>query len=336
MQSNKIFITFFLLVLLAVNTIAQSEPNPVMIVLNKADNDAAIVDPVAMKVIAKVPVGQGPHEVVISEDGKTAYVANYGAQTPGNTLSIIDLATAKETRRVDLGPLLRPHGIQLIAGKLYFTAEVSRAIARYDPQTDKVDWIMGTGQNGSHMIAGSKDQKRFYTANIGSNNVTMFSFQNIPPSGSAIDQIPVGKQPEAIDLSPDGKEVWVGLNAEGGIDIIDTATKKVVERVDLGGRPYRVRFTPDGKYVVNPVWPANELVVVEATTKKIIRRIKLEGMPFGIDFSKDGKTAFVTTIFPPPNNTTPDKVVKVDLESGKILGSVETGTQPDGIAVYGM
>jgi len=242
---------------------------------------------------------------------------------------VIDIATAKETRRVDLLPLMRPHGIQLIGGKLYFTAEVNRAIARYDPAVNKVDWMMGTGQNVSHMIAGSRDQRRFFTANIGSNSVTAFTLQNVPPAGSTIAQIPVGRQPEAIDISPDAKEVWVGLNQDAGIDVIDTATNKVVRRVDLGGRPYRVRFTPDGRFVVNPTWPANELIVVDAATKEIVRKIKIEGIPFGIDFSKDGTYAFVTAL-------QPDRVYRVNLKTGVIEASGETGKTPDGIALFGM
>ena len=306
---------------------AQSS-KPVLAVLNKTDGTLAFVDPVTMTVTGKVPTGAGPHEVVFSEDGKTVFVANYGAQTPGSSLSVIDVATVKETRRVDLLPLMRPHGIQMIGGKLYFTAETNRAIARYDPAANKVDWLMGTGQNGSHMVTGSSDQKRFFTANIGSNTVTAFTFQNVPPAGSAITQIAVGKQPEAIEMSPDGKEVWVGLNVDGGIDVIDTATNKVVKRIDLGGRPYRVRFTRDGKYVVNPTWPANELIIVDAATKTITKRIKIEGDPFGIDFSKDGTYAFVTAL-------KPDRVYKVNLSTGKIEGSVETGVTPDGIAIWG-
>lgn len=302
---------------------------PVLIVLNKTDNDAVIIDPVKMAVIAKIPVGVGPHEVVFSGDGKTAFVANYGTgPQPGNTLSVIDIATAKEVRRVDLGPLLRPHGIQAIGAKVYFTAETSRAIARYDPAANKVDWIMGTGQNASHMIAGSQDQKKFYTANIASNSVTAFGFQNVPPAGSTITQIAVGRQPEAIDISPDAKEVWVGLNQDGGVDVIDTASNKVITRIDLGGRPYRVRFTPDGKHVVNPVWPANELAIVDAATKKITKRVKIEGTPFGITFSADSRIAFVTAL-------QPDRVLKVDLVTGEVLGTLVTGNQPDGIAVFG-
>ncbi len=303
--------------------------NPVLVALNKADATLAIIDPAGMKVTAKVPTGEGPHEVILSTDGRTAYVANYGNQTPGNSFSIIDLATAKELRRVDLGPLLRPHGIQLLGGKIYFTAEVNRAIGRFDPVGNKVDWIMGTGQNGSHMVVGTADQRRFYTANIGSDSVTMFELQAVPPSGSKIVQIPVGRQPEAIDLSPDGKEVWIGLNAEGSVEIVDTANARSVQKIDTGGRPYRVKFVPDGQRVVCTLPMTKELVIIDVSTRKITKRIKLENAPLGIVFSADGKTAFISAV-------EPDAVLKVNLDTGEVTGRVETGKVPDGIAVAGV
>ena len=302
------------------------QTKPVLVALNKADSTMAIIDPAEMKVVTKVPTGDSPHEVVLTADGKTAFVANYGAQQPGSTLSVIDIATAKEVRRVDLAPLMRPHGLQMIAGKLYFTAEVNRVIARYDPAANKIDWLMGTGQNLSHMVVGSGDQKRFYTANIGSDSVTAFEFQNVPPSGSKVTHIAIGKQPEAIDLSPDGKEIWAGLNAENAIDIVDTSTNKFKERVNIGGRPYRVRFTPDGKHVVNTMAATKELLIIDAATRKETKRIKLDSAPLGIVFSADGKIAFVSVV-------QPDLVLKIDLETGKVLGRVDTGKAPDGIAV---
>ncbi|HRH45412.1 MAG TPA: YncE family protein [Pyrinomonadaceae bacterium] len=302
---------------------------PVLVALNKADSTLAIIDANEMKVLGKVPTGDNPHEVILLSDGKTAIVANYGAQTPGSSFSVIDVAAQKELRRVSLLPLLRPHGIVELGGKVYFTSETNRLIARYDPVADKVDWLMGTGQNTSHMIVGTTDQKRFYTSNIGSDSVTAFEFANVPPAGSKIVHIPVGKQPEAIDLSPDGKEVWAGLNVDGAIDIIDTAQNKVVGRVDTGGRAYRVKFTPDGKYVYASMINTKELAVIDVATRKEIKRIKLESVPLSIVFSKDGKTAFVSAV----QN---DFVLKIDLEKGEVVGKVETGQSPDGIALFGM
>ncbi|MGQ0542819.1 MAG: YVTN family beta-propeller repeat protein [Blastocatellia bacterium] len=305
------------------------QTKPVLVALNKADSTLAIVDPAEMKVVGKVPTGDSPHEVVLSADGKTAFVANYGAQTPGSTLSVIDLAAMKELRRVDLSPLLRPHGLQMIGGKLYFTAETNRIIARYDPAANKVDWMMGTGQNGSHMIAGSADQKKFYTANINSDSVTAFEFQGVPPSQSRITHIAIGKQPEAIDLSPDGKEVWAGLNAEGMVEIVDATANKSVAKINIGGRPYRVKFTPDGRSVVCTMIASKDLLIIDAATRKEIKRIKLESIPLGIVFSADGKTAFVSA-------GQPDVVLRINLESGEVTGRVDTGKVPDGIAVAGM
>jgi YVTN family beta-propeller protein len=302
---------------------------PVLVALNKAEASLTIIDPKDMKVLGKVAVGDAPHEVVLSADGRTAYVANYGAQTPGSTLSVIDTEAKKEVRRVDLAPLMRPHGLVETGGKIYFTSETNRLIGRYDPATNRVDWLMGTGQNATHMIVVTPDQKKMYTANIASDSVTAFEFQSVPPAPSKVTHIPVGKQPEAIDVAPDGREVWVGLNAEGAIDVVDTAAGKVSQKINLGARPYRVKFSPDGRQVFATMPDAKEIIVIDSATKKEIRRIKLESVPLGIVFSKDGKTAFVSAV----QN---DYVLKIDLEKNETVGKAATGQAPDGVAVAGI
>ena len=313
-------------------TIVIGQSKGVLVALNKADSTLAIIDASTMKLTGKVAVGDSPHEVVLSTDGKTAFVANYGAQTPGNSISMIDTATAKEIRRVDISPLMRPHGLQFLGGKLYFTSETNRLIARYDPAANKIDWMMGTGQNGSHMVAVSADQKKFYTANIGSDSITSFEFQNVPPAGSKITHIAVGKQPEAIDLSPDGKEVWAGLNVDGMVEILDTASYKSVAKINIGGRPYRVKFAPDGKFVYCSMIATKEILVIDAATRKEVKRMKIDNVPLGIVFSADGKTAFVTTVKDDANAAGSDAVLKIDLEKMTVVGSVDSGKAPDGIA----
>lgn len=311
-------------------TIVIGQTKPVLVVLNKDDATLSIIDPATMTVTGKVPTGHGPHEVVLSADGKTAFAANYGdGPNPGSSISVIDVTAAKELRRVDVLPLIRPHGLMMLGGKLYFTAEANRLIARYDPAANKIDWMMGTGQNVSHMVVGTADQKKFYTANIGSDSVTAIQLPPFVQPQKPIAHIPVGKQPEAIDISPDGKEVWVGLNAEGMVEVVDVVNYKSVAKIDIKGRPYRVKFTPDGRSVICTMLPTKEIVVIDAAARKETKRIKLDSTPLGIVFSADGKTAFVTAV-------DPDIVLKIDLASGKVLGSVQTGKVPDGVAVAGI
>src|SRR5689334_4171156 len=86
-----------------------ADPHPLLLVLNKPQGKLVIVDPQSRKVIGEVATGTGPHEVAVSADGKLAFVANYGDQTPGESLSVIDIANRKELRRVNLSALRRPH-----------------------------------------------------------------------------------------------------------------------------------------------------------------------------------------------------------------------------------
>lgn len=294
-----------------------------LLVLNKSDNTLVAVDPIAMKVVGSLAVGRGPHEVVASPDGKHAYISNYGDQQPNNSLSVVDLGRMREVARVDLGPLARPHGLAYAAGKVYFTSELSRTVARFDPASQVIDWIGGTGQTATHMVAASSDGRRLYTTSIGSNSVTALVVGNVAPGG--ITQIPVGAQPEAIDLAPDGRDLWVGHNGDGHISIIDTTTNAVKETFKVGEVPIRLKFTPDGKRVVVSDAKGNAVVVVDVATRKEVKRIPMDGLPLGIQVSPDGRRAYVS-------RTQVNRVDAIDLDTLEVVGSLVTGRGPDGLA----
>src|SRR5271165_2917388 len=149
---------------------AQSTPAGALLALSKKDHTLAIVDPATLQVVAKVPIGNDPHEVIASTDGRTAYVSNYGFGA-FNTLAVIDLVAAMPLSPIDLGALRGPHGLAFVGGKTWFTAEAAKAIGRYDPATQTIDWILGTGQNRTHMIYVSQDEKLILTTNVSSGTV---------------------------------------------------------------------------------------------------------------------------------------------------------------------
>src|SRR5207248_4196275 len=147
-----------------------------LLVLNKDDQNMAVVDPESGSVLGRVPVGQGPHELVASTDGRLAFASNYGSgPAPGHTISMIDIGAQKELRRIDVAPLSRPHGLAFAGGKLYFTAEADKKIARYDPASDKIDWQFDTGQNATHMVLPARDLRTIFTSNIASDSVSAIS-----------------------------------------------------------------------------------------------------------------------------------------------------------------
>jgi len=329
------------IVLQAVSAFAQT-PSPALLVLNKNANEMAIVDPSEMKVVGHVLVGEGPHEV--ATDGKLAFVTNYGSHTPGNTISVIDLATWKEIKRVDLSPMQRPHGIVTSGGKVYFTGENTTArwtnpsatrppalrppdglVSSYDPSSQGgFSWSWSTGEYGTHMLVISEDGKKIFTTNIQSNSVSVWEREE--SAGPQVTTIPVGKGPEGIDMSADGREVWVAHSQDGGISIIDVGAKKVVQTLSISTkRSNRLKFTPDDKRVLVSDMDGDEVVVLDAQTRQQIKRIKTGGHPEGIQMTPDGSCAFVAL-------AQEGAVVAIDLETLKVSSKLQTGPGADGMA----
>jgi len=305
---------------------AQSQtPSPALLVLNKGNATLSIIDPATLKTVAQIPTGEGPHELAVSDDGKFAFVANYGARTPGNTISVMDLLAQKELRRVDLGVLRRPHGITFIDGKVWFTAEQNKLIARYDPATNQFDGLLGIGQNGTHMLVFSKDRSLCFISNIGSDSITLLQRAS-DPSDWTLANIPVGKGPEGADISPDAHEFWAANSGDGTVSIIDVAAKKVVQTLDLRtNRSNRLKFTPDGKLILISDLGGSGLVVVDVASRKEIKRLNLGRQPEGILIVPDGSRAYVALAG--------EKTVAVlDLKSLEVTARISTGNDPDGLA----
>jgi YVTN family beta-propeller protein len=293
-----------------------------LLVLNKADATLAFVDPAKMEVVAKIATGNGPHEVAVMGGGKTAVVANYGTgPEPGTTLSIVDVAARTERKRLKL-PVLRPHGLYAVGPRVWFTAEGSRVVGSI--VDDGVGAIYGTGADVSHMIVTTPDEKKLYTANIGSDSVTRIDLSGAPRAVQ-LKQIAAVKGPEGIDIF--GGELWAASRApNGGIAIIDVASDTVTQTIPTTTKSInRVKFTIDGKRVLVSDPPSNEVLVYDAATRALVKRIATPDGPSGIVVVPDGKRAFVAC-------AGAGKVVAIDLESLAVTGSVATGNVPDGMA----
>jgi YVTN family beta-propeller protein len=307
---------------------AQSAPQRTLLALSKTDHTLAMVDPATLKVIARIPVGEDPHEVIASTDGKTAFVTNYGGGSL-HELNIIDLVAQKPLTNIDTRPLFGPHGITFVNGKAWFTAEGSKAIGRYDPATSKLDWSMGTGQDRTHMIYVAKDGEEIYTTNVSSGTVSILvdsppGFQQRKEWHQTV--VPVSSGSEGFDVSPDGRELWTAASDDGMISIIDLGAKKLTAKVDakiFGAN--RLKFTPDGKMVFISSLQSGDVAVYDAKTRKEIKRLKTGHGAAGILMDAEGLRAFVAS-------SADNYVVIIDLKTLEITGHLDVGGVPDGLA----
>jgi len=310
---------------------AADTPSNALLILAKRDGMLQIVDPSSLQVIARIPVGNDPHEVIASSDGKMAYVSNYGSGAY-HTLAVVDLVSQTAATPIDLGALRGPHGLTFAGGKTFFTAEAAKAIGSYDPATNRVDWILGTGQNRTHMIYVSPDATWIATTNVNSGTLSLMEKAMVTSGPGAPREdwnetvIRVGNGSEGFDVSPDGKEIWVANAQDGTVSIIDVGTKQVTQTLaaDVGGAN-RLKFTPDGKLAFVSSLRGPDVAVISTATHKTIKRIPVGHGAAGILMQPDGARSFVAC--------SPDGyVVVIDLHSLEVVGRIPAGHDPDGLA----
>ena len=313
---------------------AQQTPRRSLLALSKTDHTLAIVDPATLKIVARIPVGEDPHEVIASADGRTAYVSIYGGGTL-HELDVLDLVAQKPLPAVDTRPLYGPHGLVFAAGKAWFTAEGSKAVGRYDPATGRLDWSMGTGQDRTHMLYVTADGRRIYTTNVTSGTVSILVDTLLPagpPQGPRSREewrqtvIPVGRGSEGFDVSPDDRELWTAASGDGTIAIIDLQAKQLSATLEAGVQgANRLKFTPDGKQVFIASLSTGELTIYDARTRVAVKRLKIGHGAAGILMDAEGARAFVAS-------SADNYIAIVDLKTLEVTGRLDVGGVPDGLA----
>lgn len=339
----NLFSNFYGLVLILVLvTVSNAADSGTLLVLNKSDNTVSLIDLATKQTVATIPTGVGPHEVAVSPNGKLAVIANYGAQTPGNSLTVIDIPAKKFLKTIDLGEYRRPHGIVwLHSSEVAITAEGNKALLVVDVNTGRVSSAVTTDQNVSHMVVVSPKHARAFVANIGSGSVTVIDLKN----NKRIIDVQTGAGAEGIDISPDEKEVWVTNRAANTVSVIDTSSLKVVAALESKDFPIRVKFTPDGKHVLVSNARSGDVAIFDASTRKEIKRISMQvkaseasgtgGRIFGNQF---GQSPVPVGILVAPGlrhafvaNTNADIVTIIDLKTWEIAGRLTAGKEPDGL-----
>jgi len=283
--------------------------------------------------MARIPVGPDPHEVIASYDGKTAYVSNTGGGQ-SYEINVIDLDTQKALPNIDTRPLLGPHGITFANGKMWFSAEGSKAVGRFDPIADKMDWSMGTGQDRTHMIYVTEDARKIYTTNVNAGTVSILTDTLQPPPFPGAKPrrdwvqtvVQVSKGAEGFDVSPDGQQLWTVSADDGKIWVIDLTSRKLAFVIDakaLGAN--RLKFTPDGKRVLISSLKTGDLFIMDVISRKELKRLNIGHGGAGILIDQDGSRAFIGC-------TPDDYVAVVDLKKLEVISHINAGPGPDGLA----
>ena len=275
-----------------------------------------------------VKVGTHPHEIVLTPDRKTLYVADNGVMWmtetgPGdNTVSIVDIASMKRTGMIDLGEFRRPHGITYDAtsNRVYATTEKPSKLLVLDPKSLKVIRTYDVKGQAPHIVKLDHKREWAYVSNTDTGTLSAIKL--------GIDEVismPSGERPQGQAMSPDGRTIFVANSGGNSISIFDLEQKKNVGSIVTTGKaPVRLVVSSDGKTLIYALQEGRAVGFADIASRKELVEIPVGGRPVSMSLSLDGKLAYCSV-------QEEDEINIISVAERKVIKVVHTpkGTGPD-------
>jgi YVTN family beta-propeller protein len=177
--------------------------------------------------------------------------------------------------------------------KGYVATEMGTYI--FSTVTNQVENIIKTG-------AGSKKiclyDNRAYVTNNSTDDIKISCLNTV--DNSIIDTFLMPKYPFDINVSPDGKKLYVANEDQtlSSVYVIDTGTKSI-STIPVSKIPHGLEISPDGKRLyttsmVTDTTPVDIVSVIDTETSSVIKTISVGAVPYEIALSPDGKKAYVS------------------------------------------
>ncbi len=290
-----------------------------LLVLNKHEDTLMVFEVPSHRRLATVKVGQEPHEVVATPDGRKAYVSNL----KGRSVSVIDLGTYKVVRTLRSENLDSPHGLGVTPDgrRVLLTSEGSRRLFLIDATRDVFLRSVTTSQKRAHMVAIGRGGRRAFVANVGSDSLTFLKL----PDLRVAQQVRVGTGPEGIAVTPNGRWVLVALQGTDQVAVLDAEEGQVLGRLPTGRTPIRIAVVPGSFMALVSNRGSNDVTVLDVLERRVKASVKVGSSPGGLTTNARGTRAYVC-------NNNSNNVSVVSLPGFEVTDEIAVGAHPDGIA----
>jgi YVTN family beta-propeller protein len=298
---------------------------PAFVVGEKVAGSVGFYD-AQFKRLGSVKVGVHPHEMWLSADKRTLYVADNGVlwmteTGPGeNTVSVIDVPSQRRTAVIDLGQYRRPHGITFddASGRVWVTTEQPSQLLSVDPAKRQVLRRYDVQGKAPHIVSLGLGGWAF------SSNTDTGTVAAVNTDSGEVRLIPSGARPQGQALSADRKTMYVANSGESSIAILDLERKTRIATIPTGKAPVRLALLPDGKTLIYALQEERSVGFADIESRKEIQQVPLAGRPVSISLSTDGRLAYSSV-------QEEDKIFVISVGERKVAFVYDTpkGTGPD-------
>ena len=237
-----------------------------------------VIDTRTDAVIAKVPVGMHPAHVVVSPDGRLAYVTNGG----DNTVSVIDTAAQRLLATISVGPF--PHGLRISPdGKEVYVANLKGGTVSVIDTVGQKEVAKIPAGKGPAQVGFTPDGRLVFVSLSEENAVAVID----PTTRKVIRKVAVGSVPIQLYATPDSRTLLVanqGTRKKPGstVSLIDLERFKVAQTVGTGAGAHGVVVDREGRYAYVTNTYANSVSVLDVKERKVVKTVPVGKGPNGI------------------------------------------------------
>ena len=239
------------------------------------------IDTSSDAVVAKVAVGMHPAHVVVSPDGRLAYVTNGG----DNTVSVIDTSAQRLVATIPVGQF--PHGLRISPdGKQVYVANLKGGSVSVIDVASRKEVAKVPSGKGPAQVGFTPDGRLAFVSLSEENAVAVID----PATRNVIRKIAVGAVPIQLYVTPDARTLLVanqGTRKKPGstVSLIDLESFKVAKTIVTGAGAHGVAVDRGGRYAYVTNTYANTVSVLDVKDRKVVATVRVGKGPNGISMT---------------------------------------------------
>lgn len=241
----------------------------------ESEKNLKILDSLSGRILAAIPLTGRPNQCASTPDGRYVGVPI----RDGNSVDIVDIAAKKVVTTL---PIKVPHNCYNSGSNddLWVSSMGGDELDRIDLKTMqysahvKVPGIprpYAVAKGEGTLYSALTKLHGFVTVNVASGAVSKVELPPAPPENCPLEP---DTPTHGIELTPNGRQLWVTSLADGLVYVYDTAQRKITGHVQVGKCPNWITFSPDGKYGAVSNSDSDSVSIIETATLHEAARVK--------------------------------------------------------------